>query len=171
MTILLLVAVSLYAGGSAKNKEWLTQKVLHLSARLGNVEKAEQTHPHRKPSYSEVKLATTARPPLVGTVPQRLSSGDRRPSHEKAEANSHTSGCTGETTLDLLDQGGQHERECMQISTVSMDPSTQFKNGGTSSWSSCKSAKDEWHSSFQKHLTIFESKSSAALGCTFLRTW
>ena len=42
----------------------------------------------------------------------RPSSGDRRLSHEEAEANSHTSGCTGGTThLDLQDEGGQHEQE------------------------------------------------------------
>ena len=87
------------------------------------------------------------------------SSGDRRLSHEEAEANSHTSGCTGGTThLDLLDEGGQHEQESAN-STVPMDPSTQFKNGGTSSWSSCKSANwgggggggggDDWQSSLQ----------------------
>ena len=34
------------------------------------------------------------------TVPQRPSSGVRRPSHEEAEAHSHSSGCTGDATLE-----------------------------------------------------------------------
>ena len=55
-----------------------------------NVVKAEHTHPNRKPSYGEVKLAATARPPVFGAVPQWLSSADRRPTHEEAESNSHT---------------------------------------------------------------------------------
>ena len=72
-----------------------------------------------KPSYSEVKLATTARLQVIGKVPHRLSSGDRRLSHEEAEANRNTSGCTGGTThLDLLDEGGQHEQESAKFNRV-----------------------------------------------------
>ena len=83
--------------GAQKNEERLTQKVLDLSARPGNVAKAVETPPPRKPSYGEVTRATTARP---RTVPQRPSSGQRRPSHEEAEAHSHSSGCTGDATLE-----------------------------------------------------------------------
>ena len=83
--------------GAQKNEERLTQKVLDLSARLGNVAKAVETPPPRKLSYGEVTRATTARP---RTVPQRPSSGERRPSHEEAEAHSHSSGCTGDATLE-----------------------------------------------------------------------
>ena len=72
--------------GAQKNEERLTQKVLDLSARLGNVAKAVETPPPRKPSYGEVTRATTARP---RTVTQRPSSGERRPSHEEAEAHCH----------------------------------------------------------------------------------
>ena len=83
--------------GAQKNEERLTQKVLDLSARLGNVAKAVETPPARKPSYGEVTRATTARP---RTVPQRPSSGERRPSHEEAQAHSHSSGRTGDATLE-----------------------------------------------------------------------
>ena len=85
--------------GAQKNEERLTQKVLGLSARLGNVAKAVETSPPRKPSYGEVTRATTARP-RIRTVTQRPSSGERRPSHEEAEAHSHSSGCTGDATLE-----------------------------------------------------------------------
>ena len=53
--------------------------------------------PAPKPSYGEVTRATTARP---RTVPQRPSSGERWPSHEEAESHSHSSGCTGDATLE-----------------------------------------------------------------------
>ena len=112
MTILLLVAVSLYAGGSAKkSEEGLTQKVLHLSARLKNVAKPGRRI-RTESRHSEVKLATIARLPVVDKVPHRLSSGDRRLGHEEVETNSRTSGCTsGTTPLDLLYEGGQHEQD------------------------------------------------------------
>ena len=81
-----------------KNEERLTQKVLDLSARPGNFAKAVETPPARKPSYGEITRATTARP---RTVPQRPSSGERRPCHEEAEVHSHSSGCTGDGDATL----------------------------------------------------------------------
>ena len=61
--------------GAQKNEERLTQKVLDLSARLGNVAKAVETPPPRKPSYGEVTRATTARPRTVLNDRQVASAG------------------------------------------------------------------------------------------------